>query len=694
MFRKHQARISLSLFFSLLAFATVSRAEELLLRIGPGFAISKVEARDAEVALRQRALEVAAGHKDDWPGITLHAPAGRWDLSAFQSVAIDVTNVGSRPVDVALRVDNPGADGVSRCLTGQVHLQPAEKKTLSVVIARKMPEALRGKLFGMRGFPGGWSESGIDPANVDKLLVFVPRPKTDHRFLIASVRASGAYHESAPPDAAQLFPMIDAFGQYIHKDWPGKLHTAADFAARKKAEAEDLSSHPGPRDWDQYGGWKSGPQLAASGRFRVEKREGKWWLVDPEGRLFWSHGIDCVRMENSTPTTDREHWFAALPAKSDPLRRFYGHGSWAPHGYYQGKSYETFNFTGANLWRKFGDDWNRVSAAEVHVRLRSWGMNTIGNWSDASVIMLRKTPYVATIHVGGREIEGSQGYWGKFSDPFDASFGESARKGMAAERNRAVGDRWCLGYFLGNELSWGDETSLALAALTSPADQPAKKAFLADLQAKYGEIERLNAAWGTRHASWASLAEGRTAPDAKKAHDDLAAFYTRTAEQFFRICRDAVKEADPQGLYLGCRFAWANDLAVRASGKYCDVVSFNRYQRTLADLRLPEGVDRPVIIGEFHFGALDRGMFHTGLVPTASQQERASAYQEYVRSALKNPLLVGTHWFQYGDQATTGRGDGENYQIGFVDICDTPYPETIQACREVGYGLYPCRASK
>ncbi len=174
----------------------------------------------------------------------------------------------------------------------------------------------------------------------------------------------------------------------------------------------------------------------------------------------------------------------------------------------------------------------------------------------------------------------------------------------------------------------------------------------------------------------------------------MAAFYTRTAEQFFRICRDAVKEADPQGLYLGCRFAWANDLAVRASGKYCDVVSFNRYQRTLADLRLPEGVDRPVIIGEFHFGALDRGMFHTGLVPTASQQERASAYQEYVRSALKNPLLVGTHWFQYGDQATTGRGDGENYQIGFVDICDTPYPETIQACREVGYGLYPCRASK
>ena len=323
------------------------------------------------------------------------------------------------------------------------------------------------------------------------------------------------------PTPSKLFPLIDAFGQYVHRDWPGKIHTAADFAERKKAEVEDLASHPGPGDWNQYGGWKAGPRLAASGRFRVENREGKWWFVDPEGRLFWSHGIDCVRMENSTPTTDREHWFAALPAKSDLLGRFYGHGNWAPHGYYKDKSYETFNFTGANLWHKFGDDWNRASAVNVHVRLRSWGMNTIGNWSDASVLAIRRTPYVATIHVDGRLIEGSEGYWGKFSDPFDASFAESARKGMAAERKRVVGDPWCLGYFLGNELSWGTETSLASAALTSPADQPAKKAFLADLKAKYGEIERLNATWGTHHASWASLADDRTAPEHQEGSQRL-----------------------------------------------------------------------------------------------------------------------------------------------------------------------------
>ncbi len=122
------------------------------------------------------------------------------------------------------------------------------------------------------------------------------------------------------------------------------------------------------------------------------------------------------------------------------------------------------------------------------------------------------------------------------------------------------------------------------------------------------------------------------------------------------------------------------------------MIGFNRYQKDVAGLKLPDGVDRPVVIGEFHFGALDRGMFHTGLVATANQDERAKAYLTYVRSALHHPQIVGTHWFEYGDEAVTGRGDGENYQIGFVNVCDTPYAETIAASREIGAEMYSLRA--
>jgi hypothetical protein len=298
---------------------------------------------------------------------------------------------------------------------------------------------------------------------------------------------------------------------------------------------------------------------------------------------------------------------------------------------------------------------------------------------------------VVAIHFGGRQLEGSEGYWGKFRDVFDPSFQESLRERLAQEKGKTAGDPWCIGYFVDNELGWGDEVSLAVAALTSPPEQPARQVFVEDLKAKYQTIEKLNQAWGTQHASWEAFLQSREAPHREKAYADLTAFYTKTAETYFQTCRDAVREVAPNNLYLGCRFAWVNPRAVQAAAKFCDVIGYNLYHRSVENFHLPEDLDRPVIIGEFHFGALDRGMFHTGLQPVANQDERAQAYQNYVRGALRSPWIVGTHWFQYGDQATTGRGDGENYQIGFLDVVDTPYPETIRACREVGYSLYEYR---
>ena len=230
-----------------------------------------------------------------------------------------------------------------------------------------------------------------------------------------------------------------------------------------------------------------------------------------------------------------------------------------------------------------------------------------------------------------------------------------------------------------------------MAALISPAEQPAKKVFLNDLKAKYTTIDNLNNAWGADYSTWDALLQSQQAPDKDKARADLTDFYTKTAETYFGTIREELDKFAPNQLYMGCRFAWVNDRAARAAAKFCDIVGYNRYTYSVADQRLPDRIDKPTIIGEFHFGALDRGMFHTGLKKTANQQDRADKYESYVRGALRNPYIVGTHWFQYKDQATTGRGDGENYQIGLIDICDKPYPEIIRTVREVGNNLYEYR---
>jgi hypothetical protein len=680
-----------------------------------------VIATDAEVRQEHGKLRVRTGHSVERPGVTFKAPDGRWNLTGFARLETTIKNAGRHAVTVHCAVDSPGAERPTRqnCCIESVNIAPGETAAVSVKVRARMPASLRERLRGMRGTPGGFfsgTRATIDPTDVIGISVFIYRPGADHAFEVSSIRAGGNPAFRLPEKVDDLFPMIDAFGQYMHKDWPGKVHSEAELAEHRTRESTDLAAHPGPRDWNQYGGWLGGPKLEATGRFRVAKWRDKWWFVDPEGRLYWSHGLVRVTWScGYTPITGREHLFAELPKRDSPYGPFYGRSTWPIAGEYA-RGTETYNFSGANLLRKYGQNWPQDYADLVHRRLRSWGLNTLANCSQPAIYRQRKTPYtatvysldsppadtpggtgyVATIHTGGRVIEATSGGWGKFPDVFDPSFKATLLKELAQHQGQAVGDPWCLGYFPGNELNWGaDETTLARAVLASPADQPAKRALVDELKAKYRQIEQLNAAWKTSHASWEALLRSTTPPDANQGRADLAAFLGTIAEAYFRQCREAVKQIDPAGLYLGCRFAgWSHGTVFRTAAKYSDVISVNRYTETLTDLRLPDGIDKPVVIGEWHFGALDRGKFHASLREVANQQARGEAYEKYVRSALENPLVVGTHWHQFGDQSTTGRDDGENFQNGFVDVCDTPYTETVAACRRIGYQLYEVRAAQ
>ena len=676
---------------------------------------------DARIERDGAVWRVRVTRSEGRPGITFLPQAGAWDVTGLGHMKARVKNVGKRTLNVHLAVDNPDSDRAERkgCCIASATIAPGEAQTLEVTITARPPKNLEAALRGMRGTPGGFQTRagrGIDPANVAGISVYVYRPGTDYEYEVSDLRAGGEPTFPLPENLDELFPMIDRFGQYMHKDWPGKTHSDDELVAQREREAADLAARPGPEGWNQYGGWLDGPKLEATGRFRVEKWRDKWWFVDPEGRLFWSHGLVRVTWSCAyTPITGRRHLFADLPAPDSPLGAFYGRSTWAISGLYE-RGAETYNFSGANLLRKYGPGWPEAFAEVCHRRLRSWGLNTMANCSQPAIYLKRKTPYtatvysldsppddspggtgyVATIHDDGRVIEAAGGGWGKFPDVFDPSFQATLLAEVAQHRGKAAGDPWCLGYFPGNELSWGrDETWLARAVLASPADQPAKRVLVDDLKAKYETIEKLNEAWHTDHVSWDALLDSTTPPGEQHGRDDLAAFLAKIADAYFRQCREAVKEIDPEGLYLGCRFAgWSHGVVFRTAARYSDVISVNRYTESLADLRLPDGIDRPVLIGEFHFGALDRGKFHASLRPVADQEARGAAYEKYVRSALENPLVVGTHWHQYGDQATTGRDDGENFQNGFVDVCDSPYAETIAACRRIGYRLYYVRAGQ
>lgn len=621
----------------------------------------------------------------DWPNVFFTPPEGTWDWSAFAGIAVDVFNPEAEAVDVCVRVDNTGADGMNHCNTGATAAQPGEWTTLEMRFRTSSPQLF----WGMRGLPlrGTLGQgSVIDPARITAFQVFLPRPKQPHRLLIDNIRLFGNLGRSG--EMVPL-PFVDPFGQYKHADWPGKLKDEADLAQRRSEERKALEAALALPGRDRFGGWTEGPKLESTGWFRTQEINGKWWLVTPEGHLFFSLGVDVVATWEDTFIEKRDAWFEWLPEPESPFAKLLGYqqGAHSMAEPIDGKG-RTFSFYRANLLRKYGASWPELWRENAYARLRCWGFNTLGNWSQADVLDHSPMPFVATTGIGGnlRRIEGAGGYWAKMMDVFDTGFEQAVEAAVLPVTTRYANNPLCIGYFVDNELAW---EAVEQGTLASPPDQPCRQAFVGVLKEKYGDIQILNDAWGVTAADWDAL----RVPDRPNAtcRKDLDEFVYSFAKKYFETVKASVRKHAPHQLYLGCRFAWRSGMVVRACADVADVVSFNLYYRSIdpKEWTGKDALGKPILIGEFHFGALDRGMFHTGLVPTRDQHQRAACYMEYVRSVADHPAFVGCHWFQYVDEPLTGRWfDGENYNIGFVDVTDTPYPELVEAAKTVHAEIY------
>ena len=170
-------------------------------------------------------------------------------------------------------------------------------------------------------------------------------------------------------------------------------------------------------DYDEYGGWKR-LQGKKTGFFHTEKIGGKWWLVSPEGNVFFSKGINSVH-----------------PAGKE-------------------------GFSGADL-------------DQAAAWLKEWGMNTAGCWSDPDlarakvVVALRPKTTVAGM--------------GKFPDVFHPGWKAEVEKNAMRECAAYRNNPWVLGYFTDNERPWkhDDEAEAFLKMfLELPASAPGHQAAL------------------------------------------------------------------------------------------------------------------------------------------------------------------------------------------------------------------------
>jgi hypothetical protein len=344
----------------------------------------------------------------------------------------------------------------------------------------------------------------------------------------------------------------------------------------------------------------------------------------------------------------------------------------------------TVNFLIANLIRAFGSGWRDAWERITVGHLRGWGFNTIGNWSDESIGPRVRFPWVRPL---GFFPKRTPMVFRDFPDVFHTSFEQDAAE-YAAQLATTADDPALIGYFLMNEPTWGFASEPPAAGMIANAPEgPARAALGEWLMKRYGGDEGLSRAWGVSLTVGQVVGQPVHLSLTERMKRDLEEFSTIMIDRLFRALSDACKRVDPNHLNLGARYYTVPPPWALAGMGSFDVFSINCYRERIPHDELKR-IGRPTIIGEWHFGAHDAGLFAAGIGRVANQEDRGRAYRVYVEDAATDPLCVGVHYFILNDQPLLGRFDGEHYQIGFVDICNRPYKPICHAARETHERLY------
>ena len=482
--------------------------------------------------------------------------------------------------------------------------------------------------------------------------------------------------------------LLDSLGQSKIHEWEQRTHSEEELARRLRNQWRDAEIATYPPRYSEWGGLEN-KTFPATGYFRTEHDGDRWWLVDPEGHPFWSTGIDLVSPLIDTAYTGLEE---ALDWTPDPDGE-YSDSCWTARTHDDGQLLDTINYLGTNFRRVFGDDWYDAWTEIVLGQLKDWGFNTMANWSDWEIASDASIPYVRplTLQLGNVEM-----IYRDFPDVYHPDFHEAAES-FAQQLENTVGDAALIGYFMGNEPHWTfAKEPPAAGMLYNTETCETRREFAAFLDRRYGGQSGLSRAWGTNvtldaisHGAWQEVLP-------KEAETDIKDFSAIMVDRFYRVLSEACRRVDADHLNLGTRYPGMPREWEMAGMRHVDVFSINCYQERIDEryASITERLNIPVMIGEWHFGALDVGLPGPGLMHVQDQAARGDAYRVYLEDAIKRPWCVGAHYFTLYDESALGRFDGENYNIGFLDVCNRPYEALCTAAKRSHEQMYEVARGK
>ncbi len=208
------------------------------------------------------------------------------------------------------------------------------------------------------------------------------------------------------------------------------------------------------------------------------------------------------------------------------------------------------------------------------------------------------------------------------------------------------------------------------------------------LKTRFSTIEQLNQIFESEFSDFSELESVNLhTPIGEKAFALLDEFTTVLIREFVRVPAESLRKVNNKYLNLGLRYAFISSEHLFAGSEFLNVFSINCYNISAKENieHIYEATKLPVMIGEFTFGALDRGLPATCIQGVSSQRERGRAINHYVEEAKWTGHCIGVHHFQLNDEPYLGRFDGENYNIGLVDICNREYEEVTESFKPIHY---------
>jgi hypothetical protein len=389
--------------------------------------------------------------------------------------------------------------------------------------------------------------------------------------------------------------------------------------------------------------------------FSIQQRDGISWLAKPNGERFFSLGVCVVNQGES-----REQFTPTNP------------------GYAAFQHYEN-----SNRW-----------AEATLNRLKSWKFTTVGGWSDYAALRQCRDADVAFIPVLAVGMTAGAPWRDMWNTNLIARMHQIARDQILPLRSNPR----ILGYYSDNEMGWWNATLFKMTLQQPPTSgqrQRLLKLLRTTYHNKWSELLKDFEAEGA--GSFEQLEKGgmlylRPGSNGIRVY---RAFLGLMAERYYSLVREIIRAYDLRGLVLGDRYqSFYYPEVARASHSSLDASSSNLnaawndgtfprfYLDTLYALS-----GRPMIVSEFYMSAQENSTGNKNLTSTfptvTTQEERATGFLNTIRSLAQTPYVVGADWFQYYDEPPHGRGDGEDYNFGLVDIHDQPYEPLTAAARSL-----------